>query len=81
MTIIIIKELEYTKQVMHSTVAHHSLTDAQLVPEQRSAPLPGLYTGHDIIWYGIPLCQFGSAALAVSPPNSLCPSSLLAGWA
>ena len=36
---IIIKELEYTKQVMHKAMAHHSLTDdAQLVPEQRSIP-------------------------------------------
>ena len=25
--------------------------------------------------------QFGPAVLAVSPPNVLCPSSLLAGWA
>ena len=35
---IIIKGLEYTKQVMHNAVAHHLLTNAQLVPEQRSAP-------------------------------------------
>ena len=38
MTIIIIKELEYTKQVIHNAIAHHSLTDVQLVPKQRSAP-------------------------------------------
>ena len=41
MTIIIItiKELEYTKQVMHNAIAHHlMLTDAQLVPEQQSPP-------------------------------------------
>ena len=55
-----IKELEYTKQVMHNTVAHRSQADAQLVPEQRSAlppwPIPpSLYTGHDITWYRIPL--------------------------
>ena len=46
MTIIILKELEYTKQVMHNAIAHHSPTDAQLVPEQRSAPpnqLPPIY--------------------------------------
>ena len=44
--IIILKELEYTKQVMHNAIAHHSPTDAQLVPEQRSAPpsqLPPVY--------------------------------------
>ena len=40
MTIIILKELEYTKQVMHNAIAHHSLTDAQLIPEQESTP-PG----------------------------------------
>ena len=32
MTIVILKELDYTKQVMHNAIAHHSLTDAQLVP-------------------------------------------------
>ena len=30
----LIKELEYTKQVMHNAIAHHLLTDAQLVPKQ-----------------------------------------------
>lgn len=42
------------EQVMHSTVAHHSLTSAQPVPEGKSAPgttLP-VYI-HDILWYGI----------------------------
>ena len=38
MTIAILKELNYTKQVVHNAIAHHSLTDAQLVPEQRSTP-------------------------------------------
>ena len=38
MTIVILKELNYTKQVVHDAIAHHSPTDAQLVPEQRSAP-------------------------------------------
>ncbi|NXJ50431.1 CHFR ligase, partial [Spizaetus tyrannus] len=38
--------LEYTKQVMHNAIAHHLLTDAQLVPEQQSPPgqLPSVYT-------------------------------------
>ena len=85
MTIIILKELEYTKQVMHNAVAHHSPTDAQLVPEQRSAPpsqLPPVYI-LGMMSYGMecPFGQFGSAVLAVSPPSFLCPSSLLAGWA
>ena len=35
---IILKELDYTKQVMHNAIGHHSPTDAQLVPEQQSAP-------------------------------------------
>ena len=34
------------KAVMHNAIAHHPLTDAQLVPEPRSAPpgqLPPVY--------------------------------------
>ena len=83
MTIIIIKGLEYTKQVMHNATAHHSLTDAQLVPEQRSpfpGQLPPVYT-LDMTSHGMeyPFGQFGSASLAVFPPNFLCPRALLAG--
>ena len=83
MTILIIG-LEYTKQEMHNAIAHDLPTDAQLVPEQRSPPgqLPPVYilgmTSHGVEY---PFGQFGSAVLAVSPPNFLCPSSLLAGWA
>ena len=33
MTIVILKELNYIKQVMHNAIAQHSWTDAQLVPE------------------------------------------------
>ena len=36
---IIIKGLEYTKQVMHNAIAHHLLTNAQLAPEKQS-PFP-----------------------------------------
>ena len=46
MTIVILKELDYTKQVMHNAIAHHSPTDAQLVLEKQSAPpgqLPPVY--------------------------------------
>ena len=83
--ITITKGLEHTKQVMHNAIAHHSLTNAQLVPEQQSAPpgqLPPVYilamTSHGMEYaFG----QFGSAVLAVSSPNFLCPPSLLAGWA
>ena len=70
---------------MYNAIAHHSLTDAQLVPEQRSASpsqLPSVYT-LGMTSYGMEYSfgQFGSAVLAVSPPSFLCPSSLLAGWA
>ena len=46
MIIIILKESDYTKQVMRNAIAHHSPTDAQLVPEQQSTPrgpLPPVY--------------------------------------
>ena len=83
--IIIIIELEYTKQVMHSAVAHPSLTNAQLVSEQQSTTpcqLPPVYTlGMTSHGKEHSSGQLGSAVLAVSPPNFLCPSSLLAGWA
>lgn len=49
---------EYTKQVMQNTVAHHLLTHAQPVPEQR-LPTPSnslsFIIQHDAIWYGISL--------------------------
>ena len=85
MTIVILKELNYTKQVVHNAIAHHSPTDAQLVPKQRSAPsdqLPPVYI-LGVTSYGMDYAfgQLGSAVLAVSPPSFLCPSSLLAGWA
>ena len=38
MTMVILKELNYTKQVVHNAIAHHSLTDAQSLPEPRSPP-------------------------------------------
>ena len=76
----IIKELEYTKQVMHNAIAHHSPTDAQLVPEQQSAPLsqlPPVYIlammSHGVEY---PFVQFGSAVLAVSPSSFLSTPSL-----
>ena len=85
MTVILLKELEYTKQVMHNAIAHHSLSNAQLVPKQRSAPpsqlLPVYILGMTSYGMEYPFGQFGSAVLAVSPPNFLCPSSLLTGWA
>ena len=83
MTIILLKELEYTKQVMHNAIAHHPLTDAQPVPEQQppaSFP-PRLYTEHDVLWYGRSLWPVWVTVLAVSPPSFLCPpASSLVGW-
>ena len=78
------KGLDCTKQVMHNAIAHHLLTNAQLVLKQRSPPgqLPPVYTlGMMSRGLEYPVGRCGSAALAVSPPNFLCPSSLLAGWA
>ena len=69
--------------MMHRAITHHLPIDAQLVPERRiPAPTPPVYilavTSHGMEY---PFGHFGSAALAVSPPNFLCPSSLLTGWA
>lgn len=54
--------IKYTEQVMHDATAHHTLTDAQPV-----VLLSSLNTEHDIISYGTPFGQYGSAALAVPP--------------
>ena len=73
-----IKESEYTKQVMHKA----TVTDAQPVPEERAlASLPPslLLSRCHVLWY-IPLVSC-SAVLAVSPHTFLCPSSLLSGRA
>ena len=85
MTILILKELDYTKQVMHNAIAHRSLTDAQSVPEQWSTPpgqLPPVYI-LGMTSYGLeyPFGQLGSAVPAVSPPSFLCTPSLLTGRA
>ena len=70
--------------MMHSAIAHHPPIDTQLVPEQRSPPLPlpPVYT-LDVMSHAMeyPVGQFGSAALALSCANFLCPSSFLSGWA
>ena len=66
--------------MMHSAIAHHLLTDAHPIPEQRSHP-PDQLTPVDILSmtsYGMeyPFGQLGSAVLAVLPPSFLCTSSL-----
>lgn len=35
---------------------------------------------HDIVWYGISLCQCGSSAPVADPPNPSCTSSLCIDW-
>ena len=70
--------------MMRSAIAHHPLIDSQLASKWRFPlpPLPPVYI-QDVMSHGMayPFGQFGSAALALSPPSFLCPSSLLAGWA
>ena len=76
MTIVILKELNSTKQVVHNAIAHHSLTDAQLVPEPRSplpASSPSLYSGHDVIWYGIALWPVWVSCPGCVPSQLLVP--------
>lgn len=62
------KEKTWEAQVMQSTSAHHhSLTDAQPVPQQQMAPPsqlpPSLNTGHDVI----SLCPVQVRVLALIP--------------
>ena len=70
---------------MSNAITHHSPTDAQLVPKQWSSLQPHSPPVYilDMTSHGVeyPVGQFGSAALAVSCANVLCPSSLLTGWA
>ena len=58
---------------MRNAIAHHLPTDAQLVPKQQSAPLPSLYTEHDIIWYGISLWPVGVSCPGCIPFQLLVP--------
>lgn len=60
---------------MHNTIAHHPLTDAQLIPWQQLVPpgqIPPVYTLNmtfSVMQY--PCGQFLSAILAVLPPSFL----------
>ena len=83
MTIIIIKRLGYTKQVMHNALTHHSPTDAQLVPKQRSSPgqLPPVSI-LGMMPYGTeyPCGQFGSLPWLCPLPTCCAPPAFsLAG--
>lgn len=82
--IIVLKELEYRKQVVHSAIAH-PLTDVSLVLKQQ--PLtnfsPGFYI-LSIISYGMEYLfgQLGSAVPKACPLKLFfCIPNLLAGWA
>lgn len=60
---------------MHSTMAHHPLTDAPLDPEQQSRQLSlSLGIELDTIWYGISLDNGASC-----PSSAPIPASLLVG--
>lgn len=65
---------EYSKQVMHSAIAHHHLTDAQPVPELQppTSFVPSLYTKHDTIQGAIslwPLCPCCVPSQLSVPPQ------------
>lgn len=65
---------------MYNSIPHHTLTNAQPIPEQQLTPsdqLPPVHT-LNMIFCGVehPLAQLGSALLAVLPPRFLCSSSL-----
>ena len=84
MTIVILKELNYTKQVVHNVIAHHLLTDAQLVPEPRSTPpsqLPQcIYWAWCHMVWNIPLASLGQLSwLCPIPASRAPPAFLLAG--
>ena len=51
----ITKKLRGKKPVMHNAIAHHPLTDAPAAIRPSQPTPPSLYTGHDVIWYGISL--------------------------
>ena len=38
---------------MHNAIAHHLLTDAPAAIRPSWPTPPSLYTGHDVLWYGI----------------------------
>ena len=63
---------------MHNAIAHHSPTNAELVPEQQSPPgqLPPVYTGHDITWCGIPLWPVWVSCPGCVPSQLLVPLQL-----
>lgn len=64
---VVAKESECMKQMIHSGVVHHSP-----VPEQQPPAIfpPGLYTEHNIIWYGISLWLVSVSCPAMSLPSS-----------
>ena len=72
----------FTKQVMHSAIAHHLLTDAHPAPKQQLPPwptLPSSAVSHDVIWYGrFPLASL--AALVLSCPSSFCTLAVRLLW-
>ena len=81
MTTVVIKGLECTNDAQGNCsppADRHPASPRAAIPHPHS-PVPKLDgTSHSMEY---PVGQFGSAVLAVSCANYLCPSSFLAGWA
>ena len=74
------KEIKPKKrQVMHNAIAHHPLTDARAAIRATRPTPPCLYTGHDVLWYGIPLWLVRVSCPGYAPSQLL--AHLLAGRA
>ena len=83
---VIIKGLEYTKQVMHNAIAHLLPTDAQLVPKQRSSDPSQPHSPQFMYWTwchmarNIALASLGQLSWLCPLPTSCAPPAfLLAG--
>ena len=67
------------RQVMHNAIAHHPLTDARAAIRPSQPTPPSLYTGHDVLWYGISLWLVQVSCPGYAPSQLL--AHLLAGRA
>ena len=70
--------------MMHNTIAHHLLTDAQPVTKEglcRPRQLPPVLFSMMSYGMGHPFGQFGPAVLALPPLSFLCTPRFLAGRA
>ena len=67
------------RRVMQNATAHHPLTDARAAICPSYPAPPSLYTGHDVLWYGIALWLVGVSCPGCAPSQLLV--HLLAGRA